>query len=483
MRVLAALALALALAATPASAQPAPRTCASCTAGDAIIDRYGVGDVRPLATTLASLRLVEPLSPEQYAQVVDLRAKTPSLVRLGAIDDAELAQIAAALCRTPQDACTEATTRALRCLADRCAVALPQDRANVDIATERCDRYTTRKRSAPVGLGFDWGNGYHRSKHPHDGHAWSLGIEARARVTSRLGAVARVDRVAGRDASEDENADGLDDQSTGSITRVAALAGPSFVLDFTTFERTTRFLRLDVLAGYVATRSQPDEDGPAVGFDLGYQLWSFRTGVRVVQGMFDASETTTVLAHLGFVVGSTPQYTYGVNCDRETTERSSRLAMGFDFPTGGYGLASLGYLDAGIGFDMKWFLTRRLDAIARADLMLFSGDERERVIHQAVLAGLRLDHGKDSERSSRTGFFTTLLGGYSHSAGFTPTTTGSGPIVDASLGWGIQSREGAAWMRVHGRFGLSPDNVDYRVFFLSGGFELRFDPRRWKRRV
>ncbi|HEY5922793.1 MAG TPA: hypothetical protein VIV11_14040 [Kofleriaceae bacterium] len=481
------LVIALALAvAGPVAAQPAA-PCDVCVRGDAVIDRFSLQPVRPLAGELAELQLADPLTPEQYTRILELRARTPALVRLGAVDDADLALVAAALCRSTTDACVTPTTRALRCLAERCAVTLPRaDPRVADLVTESCNRYVTQKRSSVFGVGIDWATGWHRSRYPHDGRAWSFGIATRLRITNKIGAVARFDRVAGRDAAEDVDGNGRDDMSTGSITRLFALGGPSFILDFTRFENTARYLRLDVLGGYVATRSQPDEDGPAAGFDLAYHLWTIRTGVRYVQGFGDAREASTVLAHLGFVAGASPEYSRGANCSGEAQEadRSSRLAIGLDLPVGGYGLTSqLGYLAIGLGFEAKWYLSRSFDVVTRADMLVFPRYDQDRVIHQAVLGGLRIDHGKDTERSSRSGWFTTVLAGYSHGAGIRPTTAGTGPIADVSLAWGGQGKEGAGWLRLHARFGLTPENIDYRVLLFSLGFELRFDPRRWRSRV
>ena len=75
------------------------------------------------------------------------------------------------------------------------------------------------------------------------------------------------------------------------------------------------------------------------------------------------------------------------------------------------------------------------------------------------------------------------MGGYTHHAGTTPTRVGSGPILDVGVAWGGQGREGAANLRLHGRFGLTSDNADYRAVFLSAGFEYRLDPRRWRARI
>ena len=474
------LALVAAVAVVPVAAQPAP--CDECTRGDALIDLYSLHDARSVADSLAKLVLSDPLTADEYASIVELRRRTPALVRVGAITDADLALVAAALCHTNAGQCTSATTRALRCVADRCAVTLPEA-ARIDVAVwpENCNRYITRKRPPRLGLGFDWGNGYQRSKYPNDGYTWSLGIETRLRLAGRIGAVARVDRSSGRDEAIDVDGDGTDDQSTGLITRISALAGPSFILDFAPFEEIVRSVRLDVLGGYLATRSQADEAGPAAGFDLAFQMSIVRLGLRVVQGFGDASDATMFVGHLGFLIGSGPEFDESSDCGGKTEERSSRLAIGLDVPLGGYGFTKqLGYLPTGLGFEAYYHVLRSFDIAARADLMLFSNDERDRVIHQALLLGFRWDHGK-RKRFPRGGFFSTYMIGHTHGATLEDSTAGTGPITDLSLAWGAQSREGAAYLRLHARFGLG-DNTDYRAVFLSVGLELRLDPRKWRDR-
>ena len=464
-----------------AAAQP---VCGICTRGDELVDKLELQPLRSIA--LAELSLDDPLTPEQYARIVELRRRSPVLGRLGAVDDADLAAIAAALCKSAAGACVDATARALRCLGDRCEVALPPDPRRADaLTTSECGQPRSSKRSAPFGVGFEWGTGYHRSRYPNDGRAWSFGIEARLRLPGRFAAVARIDRVAGRDEATDVDDNGEDDVWTGSITRIYALGGPSIVLGRARFEGEPRFLRLDLLGGYVSTRSQADESGPAAGVDLAYQLMVLRFGVRFVQGFGDADEATTLIGHLGFVFGSTPSYASDEDCSGNRIgprNHPSRLALGMDFPLIGYGISSeLGLVVPSLGVEIAWKLTRKLDVLTRGDLLWYPGHDRDRVIHQAVLAGMRIDHAA-RRRREELGFFTTVMGGYSHGAGFTPTSTGSGPIGDVSLGWGIQSSEATAYFRLHGRFGVSPDNFDYRAIFLSGGFELRLDPRRWRRR-
>lgn len=469
------------VAVTRAAAQPT--ACDACARGEAVIDRYGLQVLRPLAGKLATLALTEPLTREQYASVVTLRAQTPVLVKLGAIGDSELAEVAAALCNAQvAGTCTTTTALALRCLADRCAVQLPAPDPKVDTLKEDCHRYSTKRRSTALGVGFDWGNGVHTTKYSSDGRAWSLGIETRLRLGKRLGAVARVDRVAGRDAAEDADGDGNDDASTGSITRFSALGGPSFILDYGRFESTMRHLRVDLLGGYLATRSQANESGPAAGIDVGYQLSIVRVGARFVQGFGDAIDASTLLVHMGFLVGSAPELRDENDCGAEPSNSSTRLGIGLDIALGGYGVAEeLGYIPTGLALEAMWRLIPRLDAITRLDLLLYPGDERERVIHQAALAGLRINEKSTKRYSEETGFFAIVMGGYTHSAGLTPTTAGSGPITDVAIGWGIHGAEGAANFRLHGRFGLSPDNFDYRAIFLSGGLELHLDPKSWRK--
>jgi hypothetical protein len=455
---------------------------ASATAdrGDELIDRYQLQALRGLTGELAALQLTEPLSPEQYARLIELRERH-RLGRIGAVDETEQHVIATTLCAsTPDASCVAHVTQALRCLADRCEVNLPADVARVDAVelSAACTKYSTHRRSSALGLGIDWGQGWQRSGHPTDGGAWSLGIETRLRLSRRLGAVARVDRVAGRDAAEDMDGNGVDDRYTGSITRILALAGPSIVLDHVRFEETKRFVRLDLLAGYMGTQSQPDESGPAAGIDLGFHLWAMRLGARVVQGFGGAENATVAVAHLGIVAGGAPPDRQGADCEMQE-RRSSPFALAVDIPLIGYGISSLGTIATGFGVEGLWHLSKSFDALARADLLLFPGDKRDRVIHQAVLAGFRWDHGK---YRWGTRFFTTLAAGYSHEAGPSPSDTDSGPIADLSIGWGGMASEGAAYFRLHGRIGLTAENVDYFAIFFSGGLEGRFDPRRWKDR-
>ncbi len=473
--------VALALAMSwPAAAQPAP-PCDACKRGDELIDRYGIATLRLLLPELLELSFTEPLTTAQYASIVGLRARTPVLGRLGALDETQLGLVAAALCRDPDNTCTAATVRALRCLADRCDVALPPSPKNIDVIVPETEcEPRKRKRTPLLGVGFDLGTGVQRSSGANEGRTATIGISARIRISERLGVVARADRTDGRDEATDLDRDGNDDFASSSITRFSALAGPSLVLDSTRFEGSTRSIRLDLLGGYLSTRTLPDESGIAIGADLSLQLSVFRTGLRVVQGFGDASTATMLLAHFGIAIGSTPTHREEDSCPPR--HRSSRLALGFELPVLGAGFSSqLGLLAGGFGTELLWHLIPPLDAVVHFDLVAFPRRERDRVLQQAALVGLRLDHGKRPRRK-RTGWYSTLMAGVSHGADLEPSTVGTGPIIDAAIAWGGQDDETAGYVRLHSRFGLASSNVDYRAVFLSIGFEMRFDRSRWSDR-
>jgi hypothetical protein len=471
----------VALAAPTVQATPGA-ACAPCERGEKLIARLHLEALRGLAAELQATELVEPLAEAQYAHIVDLRARVPAASGLAALDDAQLADVSAALCASAAGPCDAPMQQAMRCLADRCAVALPPDAHPRDLVElpANCHNYSHPRVSA-LGLGVDWATGWQHSKYPTDGHAWSIGMEGRMRLGHHVGLVARVDRVAGRDAATDADGNGQDDVSTGSITRISGLVGPSFVFDNSRYLDSTRSLRIDLLGGYVSTRSQADESGPAAGIDIAEQLWGMRLGVRAVQGFGHARDATMVLVHIGFLTGSSPTYATETSCDPKPPKRSSRFAIGMDFPTGGYGLTKkLGYMAPGIGAEVLFHAAASFDLLARADLLLFPGDERDRVIHQAVMAGIRIDNSHHRHHSESTGFFTTIAGGYTHGAALVDSTVASGPVVDVALGWGLRDAEAGANLRLHGRFGVSPDNFDYRAIFISGGFELHFDPSKWR---
>jgi hypothetical protein len=93
------------------------------------------------------------------------------------------------------------------------------------------------------------------------------------------------------------------------------------------------------------------------------------------------------------------------------------------------------------------------------------------VLHQSLLAGLRIDDGDYDE----TGVVASVMAGYNHAAGASDQT---GPIGDVGIGFGFQMGDGAAILQLHGRFGLTEDN-EYLAVFLSSTFELRLDEDTW----
>lgn len=463
--------------AAPAAAQP---TCATCTRGDSVIDHFALQALRPIAAELAAIELGDPVTAVQFGHLAELRHHHPVLVRVGALDDEDLKAVAAALCQADSGPCADTTTRTLTCLAERCTIDLPRDPHITDIAdvSAQCQKSTSPHEGSPsYGLGFDWSTGWQKSEHPTDGRAWSIGIEGRLRLGRRLGVTARVDRVFGLDDNTDADNNGRDDVTTGPLTRLTMLVGPSFVLDNTRFEDTTRFLRLDLLGGYISTRSPGNENGPAAGFDLGYQLSAFRFGVRFVQGFGDARDASMLLAHLGLVVGAVPPQRTD-DCGVRPEPRSSGLGLALDIPLGGTGISShLGLITPGLGVEALWHVMPRLEIVAHADVLLYPGYHRDRLIQQAVFGGFRIDHPR--RRRSEAHFFTTVMGGYTEGAGLHAS---SGAVADVSLAWGAMERDGGGYFRLHGRFGLGGDTHDYRAIFLSGGLELHLDPRRWRSR-
>lgn len=454
---------------------------ASADPGDELIDKLGLSEIRGYAGEIERLPSAEPLDDARYTAVIELRARHPILIRLGALDDPQLAQVAAALCRNASP-CTASTTRALRCLAERCSVALTTPEPHDLLVPEpECMPNKRRKKAPLVGVGFDWSTGIQRSGAANDGRVSGFGISARLRVSERYGFVARADRMGGRDEATDEDGNGVDDFESSSVTRFALLAGPSIVLDSTKLEGSTRSVRLDLLAGYLATKTLPGEDGLAVGADLALQLSLFKVGLRLMQGLGEADRATMLVAHLGLAVGSTPTHTEADECPPRE-RRSSPFALGFELPITGAGLSSqLGYMAIGFGGELIWKLTRKVDAVVHGDLLHFPRANKDRVVHQAALVGVRYS-GKAKRRRPRTSFWGTLMTGVTHGADVEPSTVGDGPIVDASIAWGIQDDEVGGYLRLHGRAGLAPANEAYRVLFLSIGWELHADQRSWRDR-
>jgi hypothetical protein len=347
-----------------------------------------------------------------------------------------------------------------------------------------CDPIANKTKSPARGIGFEWATGWQDDASPTDHRAWSLGFEARTRLPKRAGLVARLDRSTGRDKAIDADRDGRDDLGTGPVTRVSVMAGPSYAFAVAHDRDVVRFLQLDLLGGYQWTLSQDSEDGFVAGADLSYTLAVARIGMRYTQGFGDAQESRAVLAHVGFLVGSAPSYEYGSSCNRPS-RTPTKIALALDIPLFGYGVSSkLDYIVPGFGIEGLYHVHTFFDAFVRGDILDSPGSGRDRSIYQTLLAGGRIDltGGKREGGGTRTGMFTTLGAGYAWAATTEPTTAGQGPVVDASIGWGGQGDDGAAYLRVHGRFGLLPDNQDMRAIFLSGGLELRLDRSKWKDR-
>ena len=483
--VLAALVLGLA---SPASAQPLP--CEPCVRGDDTLKQLGeVGELlRDETGALVSIG-VEPGGTIQEPQLTRLRATLgthhdPISEALGPLSEAQLSDVAAAMCSAPEGRCKVTVAAALACIAGRCTVEREQERLLPPPPPPHgCDPTVKHVTSPAFGLGIDWGEGRQQDRAPVDGRAWSVGFEARDRLSRHFGLVGRVDRSTGRDAAIDSNRDGSDDVATPPVTRVSLLAGPSVMFGVSHGD-ALRFAQLDLLAGYQWTLSQPNEDGPAAGFDLQYSLEVVRTGIRVTQGFGDAKDARAVLAHLGVVVGAGPSFDYGVGCGRDDKDES-KLALALDLPLFGYGLTSaLDYSAPGFGLEAAYHVSHLVDLAAHADVMVFPNGDRERALYQTTLAGVRFDLlGPHQGGDVRTGFFTTLMAGYSFAATTEPTTAGSGPVGEASVGWGGEGDDGFVYLRLHGRVGLTPDNIDASALFLSAGIELRMDRRQWKDRL
>ena len=463
-----------------AYAQP----CEPCARGAAPIQQFDLGELAGIAHDATAVPLAEPVSKARYAEIAGLRARSPKLSRVGALDDAQLADVAAQLCVSQDATCVPPTTVWLECLADRCAIETPPERRGnnglEDAATKKpCYPSMTPRQTTPLGLGIDVGSGVQRSQYPTEGRAWSYGIEARVRATQRWSAIARIDRIGGRDAAEDVDRNGKDDASTGSITRIAALAGPSLVFDRVRFEGTQRYLRLDVLGGYLGTRSQPGESGLAAGLDLAFHLTGFRFGVRYTQGFGDARDASIVIAHLGFVAGAGPLESDPDTCE-EPPKRSSRFGIGVVLPIGGAGFNhQLGYMPTGFGARIVMRGVWRVDLVAQADMLWFLGIDHDRVIQQAVLGGVRYEHTK-RRLSSRVGWSAQLLAGYSHGAAPEGSGVRSGPVVDGAVGFGLQEPDDSTQLCLHVRAGLGGQNDHYIATFLSLDADLHFDRSRWR---
>jgi hypothetical protein len=477
----------LALVAMCAVARAQQMPCEPCVRGEDTLSQLGEHAPALKRGTMQLLhRQIGPtqmtLQNQQQIRAVLGADADPIASSLTPLSDTQLEDVAAAICGQPSGDCTTDVFGQLRCIAGRCQVI--QDVIQDHVVEPACDPTVKTVRSPKRGLGIDWATGWHDDAKPVDHRTWSIGFEGRARLGRTFGVVGRLDRSTGRDAAEDVNRDGRDDLSTGAVTRVSVLAGPSMMFGIARGEDPPRFAQIDLLGGYQWTLSQSGEDGLLAGVDLSYYLAVARAGVRVTQGFGDADKARAVVGHVGFVVGAGPNYSYGSGCGLETPKSSTRFALAVDLPLFGYGLSSqLDYVAPGFGFEADYHVASFLDVLGHADLLWIPNSGRDRTIYQTVLAGGRLDLTGKTEKSTRTGFFTTFGAGYAFAAATEPSTAGSGPVGDVSVGWGGQGDDGMMYVRLHGRFGLTPDNADARLVFVSWGIELRLDRRKWRDRI
>ena len=397
--------------------------------------------------------------------------------------DQGLRDLATLACSTDTGTdCIAHVQHAMTCVAENSCVYERRDSGPFGRAAERACGRSRTTRSSPNGFGAELATGWQDSAFPNERRAWGYGLELRRRLGQRIGAMLRLDRSNGRDAGIDTDGDGRDDVATGRVSRITALAGFSVIPLTPTWDGIWHYLELDILAGYTSMTSPGDEDGFTAGADLSFQLAGTRFGLRALQGFGEASEARSVLAHIGFSAGSAPQYTYVVGCSAD--EPGLGFSFGFDFPLSGYSLGTgIGYSPpfGGIGLEIAYILSEYFQPLARADVLVFLNGDADHVLHHAVMAGGRIDLAPllDTGKASRAGPFVTLLAGYAWGAVTQPSKAGSGPVGDASLGWLFEENDVAAWVRLHGRFGLVSDNEDLRALFLSVGFERRFNPDRW----
>ncbi|HTL39159.1 MAG TPA: hypothetical protein VL326_38785 [Kofleriaceae bacterium] len=480
---------ALALVAMCAVARAQQMPCEPCVRGDDTLSQLGSGGVA-LRSNISLLNNSLP-APGQWSQAMQQRFQEtigPEVGhRLSELSDTQLTEVAAALCGAPDGACVTNVVGNLNCLAGRCAMFVEQERDHVMRPPDppnTCDPTVDHVRSPAKGIGFEWATGWQDDAAPTDHRAWSLGFEARTRLQKRFGLVARVDRSTGRDRAEDSNRDGRDDIATGAVTRLSLMAGPSYFFAVGHDKDVVRFAQLDLLGGYLWTLEQ-DHHGFAAGADLSYTLAVARIGMRYTQGLGGAQDARAALFHVGFLVGGAPSFDYGSGCGEET-RTPTKLALALDLPLFGYGMSKqLDYVLPGFGVEALWHMTPSFDALVHGDIIDTPLGNRDRAIYQTLLAGVRLDlASREGEHGTKTGIFSTLSAGYTWAATTDPSAAaGSGPVAEAAIAWGGQGDDGGAYLKVHARFGLTPDNEQFRALFLSGGLELRLDRRKWRDRM
>jgi hypothetical protein len=480
----------LVLVAMCAVAHAQQLVCEPCQRGDDRLSQLpGKGAVlQARKADILGLAIRGPEITQQQGQTIDGIAHelnvSGDLDALRQLDEPKLIEISAALCGVPGGDCVDRMQQSIACLLGRCQVIVEHHNKEMMLLQPGCDSVAAQAGGSKTGLGFEYASGWQDDASPVDHRAWSLGFEMRAYVAKQFSLVARIDRSTGRDAAIDTDGDHRDDVGTGPVTRLSTLAGPSYVFAIGHDDDIVRFAQLDLLAGYQWTLSKDSEGGLVTGADLSYQLAVARVGLRYTQGFGDAADARAVLGHIGFLVGASPHVEYGKGCGRDEERSPSRLALALDIPLFGYGLSKqLDYIVPSFGIESAYYVSSYFDVIVRGDLLVVPGTDRDRTIYHSLLAGGRIDLGGHTGKGQRSGFFATLATGYAWAAVTTPTTAGSGPVVDASIGWGAQGNDGMAYLRIHGRFGVTPDNYDARAIFLSGGMELRLDRKRWNDRI
>lgn len=464
----------VALTAAVASAQPVP--CEECARGNAQLDALGA----PGATLRANLGLLaeaermnleqEMLTKAQDERLKEWHKKLPAIVKnaigkLGKKTDSELLDIGFALCGGNEINCARHLALALHCTTRTCEVEPEPPRPLPrNLESPSCD---SRVEGPSIGMGFEYGEGWQSGKSPAEGRVVSFGFELRHRLSNLLGVVTHISYSHGRDASIDEDGDGHDDISTGAVERGNILFGPSLMVMTSRGHEFGRTLQLDLLGG-VWTGS---DESFVVGADLSYQAIFMRFGIRALQSV-EIGEARMIVGHWGIGFGANPEESFGSKCGLDDPPRGSAWALGFDLPVVGYA-TELAWITPGFGLEGAYHINR-FDGLLHADVLVMPNGDKERSLFQSVLGGGRFDLDP---------LFVTLLAGYSAVSAPSSSPIQSGVVADASVGWWSQADDAAVQVRLHARVGLTPEIRDLFAVFLSAGFELRLDRRRWIERA
>ena len=467
----------MALAAV-ANAQPVP--CEECARGNAQLDALGA----PGATLRANLGLLaeaerlnieqEMLSKGQHERLVEWQKNVPPIVKdaigkLAKKSDTELLEIGYALCGGNEINCARHLAYALRCTTRACDVE-PEPPKPVP-RSEQTPSCENEVEGPALGMGFEYGEGWQSGKSPAEGRVVSIGFALRHRLTNLLGVVSHLSYSHGRDESRDEDGDGHDDIATGAVERGSILFGPSLMLLTSRGNDFARTLQLDLLAG---AWTGSDESFVA-GADLSYEAIFMRFGIRALQSL-EIGEARMVIVHWGMGFGANPLASFGSRCGIDDPPKGSAWALGFDLPLVGYS-SELGWITPGFGLEGAYHFGF-FDSLLHADVVVMPNGDKERSLHQSVLAGGRIALVGDTTRG---GIFVSLLGGYSAVSGPSSSPIQSGLVGDAALGFMAGSDDAAVHVRLHTRIGLTPEIKDLFAVYLSAGFEIRLDRRRWKR--